>query len=449
MKRADSQVADRAEEADEYAAFALPRPSRTLTALASSALALPGIASPAKADAPIERATASSAFSYYVEDNLSPSDFFDDDPGPGEGSGSRDRYEVYTQQLRFDFPVSDRFDVGVDFLYEEMSGASPWFVNVQPGNPKPLQVMSGATIDDERIDGTIDLDYYMDTGKDTFTGGFSIERDYTSMHFGLGAERNFNDKNTVLNVSGAFSYDWVNPTDSENSFRPGSDQKWGIDLFAAMSQIVSRAATIQGTVNYKHSEGFLNDPYKAVAFLDGRAIVTDERPDTKDQVSLMLRYRHHFESLGGSAHGDYRFYADDWGVISHTVEVAWYQTFFEWLTFAPTVRWYTQSKADFYEAILPAAAPPSERTSDYRLSPYGAISIKGKLEVELKDLFDYSPPRWLEQIGVSEGLDLIAALSYERYLSDGAFSITSVSEFDEAPGLVNFQVFAFTLSGRF
>ena len=180
------------------AAFASPRPSRTLTALASSALALPGIASSAKADAPIERATGSAAFSYYFEDNLSPSNFFED------GSGSRERYEVYTQQLRFDFPVSDRIDIGVDFLYEEMSGASPWFVNVQPGNPKPLQVMSGATIEDERIDGTIDLDYYMDNGKDTFSGGFSLERDYTSMHLGLAAERNFNDKNTVLNLSGAF-----------------------------------------------------------------------------------------------------------------------------------------------------------------------------------------------------------------------------------------------------
>ncbi len=445
MKRGDSQVAERNPETEDHVALVLPRPSRTLTALASSALALPGIASPAKADAPIERATAAAAFSYYTEDKISPSDFFDD------GSGSRERYEVFTGQLRFDFPVSDRIDIGVDFLYEEMSGASPWFVDVQPGNPKPLQVMSGATIEDERKDATIDLDYYLDNGKDTFSAGFSVERDYTSMHYGLGAERNFNDKNTVLNLSGAFSYDWVNPTDSDGDItRPGSDQKWGIDLFAAMSQIVSRASVVQATVNYKHSEGFLNDPYKLVASVNpADPRFTDERPDSKDQVSVMLRYRHHFEALNGSAHGDYRFYADDWGIISHTVELAWYQTFFERLTFAPAVRWYTQSKADFYEAILPGGTPPGERSSDYRLSPYGAVSIKGKLEYECRDVFDYNPPRWLEQIGISEGLDLIAAISYERYLSDGKFSITSVSESDEAPGLVSFHVIAFTLSGRF
>lgn len=448
MERADIQPADAvtdAETEDFVAAFALPRPSRTLTALASSALALPGIASPARADAPIERASASSAFSYYFEDNLSPSDFFDD------GSGSRERYEVYTKQLRFDFPVSDRMDLGVDFLYEDMSGASPWFVDVAPGSSRPLQVMSGATIEDERYDGAIDLDYYTDNGKDTFNAGFSIERDYTSMHFGLGAERHFNDKNTTLNVSGAFNYDWVNPTDSDGDItRPGSDQKWGIDLFAAMSQILSRASTMQATVNYKHSQGFLNDPYKLVASINpADPRFTDERPDSKDQVSVLLRYRHHFESVNGSAHGDYRFYADDWGVISHTVEIAWYQKFFEHVTLVPTLRWYTQSKADFYEPILPGGPPPRERTSDFRLSPYGAVSAKARVDVEMNDLLDYRPPRWLEQIGISDGLDLVVSLSYERYLSDGHFSVTSVRESDEAPGLVNFQVVAFTLSGRF
>ena len=432
-------------EADKHPAIAFPRPSRTLTALTTSAIALPGIATPASADVPIERATGSLASSYYFEDNLSPGDFLDD------GVGSRDRYEIYTQQLRFDLPISERMDLGIDLLYEEMSGASPWFVVAEAGTGKPLQVMSGATIDDHRFDAAVDLDFYMDRGKDTMSGGFSIEKDYTSFNLGLGAERNYNDKNTVLNASLGFSYDWINPTDSDGApDRPGSDQKWSIDLFAGISQILSRASTLQATIKYKHSQGFLNDPYKLVATIEpNEGLLSDERPDQKDQVSILFRYRHHFESLNGSAHADYQFYADDWDVRSHTIELAWYQNFFEWLTFAPGFRWYSQSKADFYEAVLPGGTPPSERSSDYRLSPYGAISFKGKLEVELRDLFQYEPPRFLERFGITDGFDLLAALSYERYLSDGDFGLTSVSETDEAPGLVNFHVVAVTLSGRF
>ena len=429
----------------EQAVFALPRPSKTLTALTTSALALPGIAGSANADAPIERASASAAFSYYTEDNLSPSKF-----STAGGTGSRNRYEVYTGQLRFDLPVSDRIDVGIDLLYEEMSGASPWYV-LPDTNGKALQVMSGATIDDHRFDIAIDTDFYLDRGKDTVSVGISTEKDYFSVHTGIGTERNFNDKNTTLSVAGTFSYDWIDPTDPSFSIaRPSSEEKWSIDLFGGLSQIVNRSSTVSFTVNYKHSDGYLADPYKAITQLGtSGAVLADRRPGTKDQVSLLARYRRHFESITGSLHADYRFYADNWSIKSHTVELAWYQNFFEWLTITPSVRWYSQSKADFYDTVLGIGNVPNDRSSDYRLSPYGAVSYKIKAEVAFDDVWHYDSPAWLQAIGVSNGMDLIASLSYERYRSDGDFAIESVGESEEAPGLVRFRVFAVSLSGRF
>lgn len=436
--RGDEQGATRAVESPALAPL---RPGRTLAALTSSALALPGITSPARADAPIERATGTAAFSYYFEDSLSPSKFDD-------STGSRDRYEVYTGQFRFDMPVSERVDVGLDFLYEEMSGASPWFVTADPTRGL-LQVMSGATIEDTRVDGTIDFDFYMDSGKDTVSFGFSNEKDYLSLHGGLGTERNFNDKNTTLNLSIAFAHDELEPTDAEIfTNRPEEESKWSLDLFAGLSQILTRSSTMQFTINYKHSDGYLSDPYKEISQIGGPNL-PDLRPETKDQASFLLRYRHHIEPIDASAHVDYRFYVDDWGLVSHTFEAAWYQRCLEWLTIAPTIRYYSQSKTDFYEPVLPPGVVVARRSSDYRLSPYGAVSARIKFEAELIDAFQYDPPAFLQAIGISDGFDLIASISYERYLSDGAFGITAVGDDDEAPGLVNFQVVAFTLSGRF
>ncbi len=435
------------DDASRTAALALPRPGKTLTALTTSAMALPGIAGTAgtaRADAPIERATASSSFSYYLEDNLSPKDFFAD------GTGSRERYEVFTEQLRFDFPVSERVDVGFDFLYEEMSGASPWFVVPSGTTGERLQVMSGATIEDTRIDGAIDLDFFMDGGKDTLSAGFSIENDYRSGHFGLGTERNFNDKNTVLNFGVAASFDEVEPSDAD-VFQNRVDQakkKRSVDLFLGLSQILSRASTAQFTINYKHSNGFLNDPYKEVAQISSSNL-SDSRPDVKNQASFLVRYRHHLQSINASVHGDYRFYVDSWDVLSHTVELAWYQSLFEMLTVTPSVRWYSQSKAKFYEPVLPNGVTPTYRTSDFRLSPYGAISARLKVDLELVDLFEYDAPRFLQILGITDAFDLILSLSYERYISDGDMGVSDVQESDEAPGLVNFQVGAFTVTGRF
>ena len=437
------------EESDEdileQASFPLPRPGKALTALTTSALALPGIAGSARADAPIESASASAAFSYYKEDNLSPGKFFDD------GGGSRDRYEVYTGQLRFDLPVAERVDVGVDLLYEEMSGASPWYVLPDNTTGERLQVMSGATIDDHRFDALVDVDFYLDRGKDTLSAGVSTEKDYLSINFGIGTERNFNDKNTTLSAAGAFSYDWIDPTDPSFSIaRPSTGEKWAIDLFAGLSQILSRSSTLAFTINYKHSDGYLADPYKAITRIDvtGSNIISDIRPDERDQVSLLTRYRHHFEAVTGSLHADYRFYADDWDINSHTVDLAWYQNFLEWLTITPSIRWYSQSKADFYDTLL-LGVTPKHHSSDYRLSPYGAVSYKIKAEVEFKDLWRYDAPPWLQTVGISDGMDMIASLSYERYFSDGDFGLRSVSESEEAPGLVRFRVFAVSLTGRF
>lgn len=428
-------------------AESLARPSRALTALTTSALAVPGLALPARADTPVEQASSSYAFSYYLEDDLE-----SDRLAPG--GGSRERYEVLTHQLDFKLPVAKRVDVGIGFLYEEMSGASPWFVQPDTTGDKRLQVMSGATIEDERYDLSADLSYYMDESKDTFSTGFSKERDYLSVHGGLGTERSFADKNTTFSTSGSFSYDWIEPTDADLfAERPSAGERWSVDLFAGLSQILSRASAVQGTINYKHSDGYLSDPYKAIrGFTAGDPIVSDRRPDQKDQVSLLLRYRHHFERVAGSLHADYRLYVDTWAVTSHTVELAWHQNLFGFLTIVPGVRYYSQSKADFYETLLLAGtveSTPGDRSSDYRLSPYGAVSGKIKAEVALEDVLDYQAGGKLEGIGFTGGLDLFAAFSYERYFSDGNFGLVSVGDEDEAPGLVNFQVFAVTLTGRF
>jgi hypothetical protein len=345
-------------------------------------------------------------------------------------------------------------DVGVDFLYEKMSGASPWYV--EASGTERVQVMSGATIDDTRYDLSADLNYYMEDAKDTFSGGFSKEQDYMSVNGGFGTERSFADKNTTVSGSLAFSYDWIEPNNPELSLaRPSAGERWALDAFAGLSQLLTRASAIQLTTNFKYSDGYLSDPYKAIRGIgpsDG--IISDRRPEQKHQGNLMLRYRHHFEMtdrISGSLHVDYRFYADDWAVTSHTFELGWHQSFGP-VTIIPGARYYSQSKAEFYETLLPAGAAeadPGDRSSDFRLSPYGAISWKVKAELALEDLLDYQPAGRLEGIGFTGGLDLFLGLSYERYISDGGFGLVSVDDEDEAPALVDFQIIAFTITGRF
>ena len=54
-----------------------------------------------------------------------------------------------------------------------------------------------------------------------------------------------------------------------------------------------------------------------------------------------------------------------------------------------------------------------------------------------------------ERFGITNGLDLIATISYERYMSDGHFGLDTLGEFEQAPALLDYNVVAFSLNARF
>jgi hypothetical protein len=126
-----------------------------------------------------------------------------------------------------------------------------------------------------------------------------------------------------------------------------------------------------------------------------------------------------------------QYYWDTWNISALTLEGSWRQTLWEEIEIVPTFRYYSQSQAYFYSAVYPALRPDGFYTSDYRMSPFGALSVK-VLGAWNFDLF---------------GRDWRASLSYERYWSDTRFALVNVAIAN--PGLVDFSVLSVGLTGRF
>ena len=229
---------------------------QVLSALTASAMALPGLVGTASADGPVEETTLDFAdYSFYKEDKLR--------PNKTAFGGERDRMEIHSYKFRLTTPLADRADLDVAGGYETMSGASPWFI--LPVDGRPSQVMSQATIDDQRGDLQLTGNYYFDTGKGSLSGGFSIENDYWSVNLGLSGEKSFNDKNTTLSLGTGVSLDYIDPTDAKQFDRVRSEDKQSYTVYGAVSQILTRHSAIQSTVTYTRSEGYLSDPYKPKA----------------------------------------------------------------------------------------------------------------------------------------------------------------------------------------
>lgn len=392
-----------------------------LQALTTSTLALPGLAA---AETPSEQISAEYSFAHYTEKDLS-------DVQVTLGSETS-RYEIDIHQLRLATPINDRIDVSVDVAYESMTGATPWYIappNLQAGEDTPRVQMTGASIDEQRTDVLLNGTYYVDRGSYSLSTGASVENDYQAYNGSISATRDYNEKNTTLNGGLGFSYDLIDPTDGGINGRPSSEEKQTLRVFGGLSQVLSRHTVIQTGLSYQFGNGFLSDPYK-LAWVAGTPL-QDNRPDQRHQLSWLTQYRTHFERLGGSLHADYNFYIDDWGINAHTFDLAWYQSVFGLIRVIPSLRYYSQSQADFYAPWYASARPDGLASSDYRLSPYGALSYRVRAEARFQT--------W--------NLEWMLNVSYETYESAGDLALKKVSL--ENPGLVSFDLWSVGLTTRF
>ena len=113
--------------------------SRSIIALSSTALALPGIA---LADAPPTQSTISYKLSNYQEDDLSRAE---------APFGELERYDIDVHQFQLVSPLGRNMSLHVDANYESLSGASPWFTSLGlDGEPIVNQVARAASVTDAR-----------------------------------------------------------------------------------------------------------------------------------------------------------------------------------------------------------------------------------------------------------------------------------------------------------
>lgn len=327
-------------------------PSPSLLALSTSALALPGISG---ADAPPTDSTLSYKISNYQEDPLSR------EQAP---FGVLERYDIDVHQFQLVAPVGRDFSLQIDANHETMSGASPWFTSLSPAG-EPIVNLSGATIHDERSELAIGSRYYLPRGSIGGSIGYSEEDDYRARYLTLSGQRNFNNDMTTVSLGLSHSDDEIFPTDAALFNRISNADKRSSSALLSISQVLNRVSTFQMALNVTEHSGFLSDPYK----------LRDVRPDNRSQLALAGAWRRFIVPADAALHVDYRAYHDDFGISSHTFDLAWYQNLGRRWQLVPTLRYYSQSAADFYTNVDDFLSPDDQpQSSDYRLSAFGAIS---------------------------------------------------------------------------
>lgn len=300
------------------------------------------------------------------------------DVASGKTASGREeeRYVIDSHRFRVNLPATDHDSIGINLTYESMSGASPWYVLPNAAG-KPVQVMSGASIREERIAVQADWSHELSRLSSLkLSGGYSDEDDYRSLQAGLEAALASANQMQTLTLGVGYSADTVMPTDGGSAAYPTriiEADKNTITTFASFEQVLGPRTRLQFAVSGLWQEGFLSDPYKLAYVVTSTNTVADSRPDQRagGSVNLMLR---HGLGLGLVVQSDYRYYQDDWDVQAHSLALGLLRSQGNW-QWAANTRWYSQSQAGFYAPFYDAVRSDGLASSDYRLSPFGAMSV--------------------------------------------------------------------------
>jgi hypothetical protein len=304
-----------------------------------------------------------------------------------------------------------------------MSGASPTQTYKDTDN-KSVLTMSGASIEEQRTDIKLAPKKYLDHGSVGGLLALSKENDYQSVALGADGTLEIFNKHTTLIGSISASYDELSPTDADlSTSRTAADgeTKRSFSIYEGINQVINKYSTLQVGIGYTQLSGYLSDPYK----------FEDRRPDERDQYTISAQHSHYSSLFDGAAlHSSLRYYYDDWGVSSHTLEIRWAQQFnlgsYRFII-TPLARYYTQTEADFY-SLEQNPASDQLNSSDYRLSSYGAITLGLNSELKISD--------WVIHLDLSQ------------YTSNESLALFEATD-DETPALVNFSTFTVGVDYQF
>lgn len=307
-----------------------------------------------------------------------------------------------TKQLRHNYTL------GLRLTYDGLTGATP--TGASPSkNPQTLTRASGRSgyvvpagelptdqyFKDTRM--AVDADLTRPLGRlttITVGGHASHEHDYTSTGVNAGFTRDFNQKNSTVGVSFAYSHDVSSPVGgipvpfsvlaAAGTTRNSQDSrtKKVYDVVVSLTQVLDQKTIVRVNYSLDRSSGYLTDPYKLISIVQapdsadaGEPVQSlhEYRPDTRNKNALYGEVRRFL--LGSTVDLSYRYFWDDWGVTSHAADCYVRLDFKRNGAIRPHVRWYRQSRADFYSPYLvQGTALPRYASADSRLARFDALT---------------------------------------------------------------------------
>jgi hypothetical protein len=254
--------------------------------------------------------------------------------------------------------VAENYSVSANYYVDMVSSAS-------------IDVLTTASpYEETRTQGSLAVDAL--NGKTQYSLSFtnSDENDYTANTASFDVSQALFGELTTLSMGFSRGWDEVRKRGDAEFEEPVDRRSYRLGL----SQIVTPTLMLGFAYETITDEGFLNNPYRSVRYLDaenpaGFAFQPEMYPSTRTSNAVAFNARY-FLPYRAVAFGEYRWFTDTWGIDANNVRLGYTHPVGERWVVEGGYRWYDQSAADFYSDLFPRRDAQNFLARDKELSTF-------------------------------------------------------------------------------
>lgn len=327
-------------------------------------------------------------------------------------------------------PMNDDDVLTIDAGISAYTSASSSNINPYDSkNPTPWQSSSGASEQDALVSLVANYSHSSDDRNFIWNAdvAFSNEYDYTSIGFGGGISKLFNDKNSEVSVKvNAYLDQWrpIYPGELRNGnfssyntlFSPNfvawdSKARNSYSASISFSQVLTKKTQFSIFFDLVQQDGKLSSPYHRIYFADKPdyyfgnpsfipnyenssnegvyrlADAIEKLPSSRFKLPIGLRWNY-FINETFVVRTYYRYYTDNWDITANTASIEMPIKLTDKFTISPMYRYYTQTQSKYFAPFEKHLSTEEFYTSDYDLSSFNANQYG--LGVSYTDIFTSS-----------------------------------------------------------
>lgn len=259
--------------------------------------------------------------------------------------------------------IKDKVSVWANYYVDLISSAS---IDV---------ITTASPYEEERQEKSVGIDYLY--GKTSMGLMYlnSEESDYSANAARLAISQDFFGDLTTIGIAYGYGWDEVRRNGDADFGDEANRQSFRLDF----AQVATKSMTLSANYEFVTDEGFLNNPYRTVRYLDpssslGYSYEQEIYPRTRSSSAVSLRAMYYMP-YRAALKVEGRYYTDSWGIDAYNGEISYVHPFGDHWTFEGKYRFYSQTAADFYSDLYERQTAQNFLARDKELATFTTNTV--------------------------------------------------------------------------